>query len=163
GGTRRKPATVEVLVADDSQPYCCLTVGDSFRIVTSNPAWATPPAAAPDTWTADTERTELAAHEFIHLWQYAIGGNACMVGVRWATWPSTAFWFRRGSPRSAIGAQGSAPARSGTRLSRRHSARRRTRFIRASRSSEPNTCASQTPFEPSGSRCGYPLRDAAQA
>ena len=83
GGTRRKPATVEVIVADDSQPYCCLTVGDSFRIVTSNPAWATPPAAAPDTWTADTERTELAAHEFIHLWQYAIGGNACMVGVRW--------------------------------------------------------------------------------
>jgi hypothetical protein len=83
GGTRRAPATVHVYVGDGTQQYCCLTVGDSFEIVTSNPAWATPPAAAPDTWTADTERTELAAHEYIHLWQYAIGGNRCMVGVRW--------------------------------------------------------------------------------
>jgi len=83
GGTRRSPATIHVYVGDGTQQYCCLTVGDSFEIVTSNPAWATPPAAAPDTWTADTERTELAGHEYIHLWQYAIGGNACMVGVRW--------------------------------------------------------------------------------
>jgi len=83
GGTRRSPATVHVYVGDGTQQYCCLTVGDSFEIVTSNPAWATPPAAAPDTWTADTERTELAAHEYIHLWQYAIGGDRCMVGVRW--------------------------------------------------------------------------------
>jgi hypothetical protein len=83
GGTRRSPATIHVYVGDGTQQYCCLTVGDSFEIVTSNPAWATPPAAAPDTWTADTERTELAAHEYIHLWQYAIGGSACMVGVRW--------------------------------------------------------------------------------
>ncbi len=83
GGTRRRPATVHVYLGDGTQQYCCLTVGDSFEIVTPNPAWATPPAAAPDTWTADTERTELAAHEYIHLWQYAIGGSACMVGVRW--------------------------------------------------------------------------------
>jgi hypothetical protein len=83
GGTRRTPAIVQVMVTDNAQPYCCLTVGDSFKIVTSNSAWATPPAAAPDTWTADTERTELAAHEFVHLWQYATGGTACMVGVRW--------------------------------------------------------------------------------
>jgi hypothetical protein len=83
GGTRRKPATIQVKITDPTQPFCCLTVGDSFVIVTSNSAWATPPAAAPDTWTADTERTELAAHEYVHLWQYAIGGNACMVGVRW--------------------------------------------------------------------------------
>jgi hypothetical protein len=83
GGTRRKPATVQVMVTDATQPYCCLTAGDSFKIVTSNSAWATPPAAAPDTWTADTERTELAAHEYIHLWQYALGGDRCMVGVRW--------------------------------------------------------------------------------
>src|SRR5207245_10225574 len=34
-------------------------------------------------WPPDTERTELAAHEYVHLWQYALGGNACMVGVRW--------------------------------------------------------------------------------
>jgi hypothetical protein len=83
GGTRRSPATVHVYVGDGTQQYCCLTVGDSFEIVTSNPAWATPPAAAPDTWTADTERTELAAHEYVHLWQYAIGGDRCMVDVRW--------------------------------------------------------------------------------
>jgi hypothetical protein len=83
GGTRRKPAVVQVKITDQTQPYCCLTVGDSFVIVTSNSAWATPPAAAPDTWTADTERTELAGHEYVHLWQYAIGGNACMIGVRW--------------------------------------------------------------------------------
>ena len=83
GGTRRRPATVHVYLGDGTQQYCCLTVGDSFEIVTPNPAWATPPAAAPDTWTADTERNELAAHEYIHLWQYAIGGSACMVGVRW--------------------------------------------------------------------------------
>jgi len=83
GGARRKAAVVQVMVADDTQPYCCLTLGDSFKIVTSKSAWVTPPAAAPDTWTADTERTELAAHEYIHLWQYAIGGDACMVNVRW--------------------------------------------------------------------------------
>ncbi len=83
GGTRRQPATVQVMVTDSTQPYCCLTADDSFKIVTSNSAWATPPAAAPDTWTADIERTELAAHEYIHLWQYALGGDRCMVGVRW--------------------------------------------------------------------------------
>jgi len=83
GGTRRRPATVHVYLGDGTQQYCCLTVGDSFEIVTPNPAWATPPAAAPDTWTADAERIELAGHEYIHLWQYAIGGSACMVGVRW--------------------------------------------------------------------------------
>ena len=84
GGTRRKPSIVQVMVVDETQPYCCLTLGDSFKIVTSNTAWTAPPAAAPDTWTADTERAELAAHEYIHLWQYAAGGNSCMGGsVRW--------------------------------------------------------------------------------
>jgi len=83
GGTRRTAAVVRVMVTDATQPYCCLTAGDSFKIVTSHPAWATPPAAAPDTWTADTERTELVAHEYTHLWQYALGGDSCMVGVRW--------------------------------------------------------------------------------
>ena len=42
-----------------------------------------PPAAAPDTWTPSTERKELAAHEYIHLWQYELGGSACMLGPRW--------------------------------------------------------------------------------
>ena len=27
-----------------------------------------------DCRSSDTERTELAAHEYIHLWQYALGG-----------------------------------------------------------------------------------------
>ena len=84
GGTRRAPSIIHVMVTDPTQPYCCLTLGDSYKIVTSNLAWATPPAAAPDTWTADTERMELAAHEYIHLWQYAVGGNVCMGGR--ATW-----------------------------------------------------------------------------
>ena len=83
GGARRSPALVHVYVGDGTQRYCCLTIGDSFEIVTSNAAWAMPPAAATDTWTADTERSELAAHEYVHLWQYAIGGSQCMVGVRW--------------------------------------------------------------------------------
>jgi len=83
GGARRTPSIVHVYVGDGTQRYCCLTIGDSFEIVTSNRAWATPQAAAPDTWSADTERTELAAHEYIHLWQYDVGGNPCMVGVRW--------------------------------------------------------------------------------
>jgi hypothetical protein len=83
GGTRTGPSVVHVYVGNGTQRYCCLTFGDSFEIVTSNPAWATPAAAAPDTWTADVERTELAAHEYVHMWQYAVGRNACMVGVRW--------------------------------------------------------------------------------
>ena len=83
GGTRRSAGTVHVYVGDGTQRYCCLTFGDTFEIVTSNPAWATPQAAAADTWTPDTERTELAAHEYVHMWQYAVGGNACMLGVRW--------------------------------------------------------------------------------
>src|SRR5712691_4791504 len=38
GGTRRRPATVHVYLGDGTQQYCCLTVGDSFEIVTPNPA-----------------------------------------------------------------------------------------------------------------------------
>src|SRR5436309_6793638 len=44
GGTRRRPAIVHVYVGNGTQPYCCLTLGDSVEIVTSHPAWATPPA-----------------------------------------------------------------------------------------------------------------------
>jgi hypothetical protein len=54
--------------------------------VTSNTAWSAPTAAAPDTWTASTERKELAAHEYSHTWQYSVGGRQCMVGgPRWLT------------------------------------------------------------------------------
>jgi hypothetical protein len=83
GGDRQRQATVHTMLGDGTQQYCCLTYGPSFDIVTTNIAWASPPAAAPDTWTPDTERTELAAHEYVHLWQYDVGGAACMLGPRW--------------------------------------------------------------------------------
>lgn len=83
GGDRTNRVTVNVRLGDGTERYCCLTVGPSFEVVTSNLAWSSPPAAAPDTWTPATERKELAAHEYVHLWQYAIGGSACMLGPRW--------------------------------------------------------------------------------
>lgn len=83
GGDRRSRATAYLSVGDGTAQFCCLTIGPSYTIVTSNSAWASPPAAAPDTWSADTERTELSAHEYVHLWQYDVGGNRCMLGPRW--------------------------------------------------------------------------------
>jgi hypothetical protein len=83
GGDRANGVTVNVRVGDGTERYCCLTIGPSFEIVTSNVAWAAPPAAAPDTWTPSTERKELAAHEYVHMWQYAVGASACMLGPRW--------------------------------------------------------------------------------
>jgi hypothetical protein len=83
GGDRTKRASVRIVVGDGTERFCCITAGPSFDIVTSNRAWATPSAAAPDTWSSDDERTELAAHEYIHVWQYDIGGSACMLGPRW--------------------------------------------------------------------------------
>jgi hypothetical protein len=83
GGDRRSPATARISVGDGTERFCCITQGPTFDIVTSNIAWSSPQASAPDTWTADTERTELAAHEYIHVWQYDVGGNACMLGPRW--------------------------------------------------------------------------------
>jgi hypothetical protein len=83
GGDRTNGITVNVTVGNGTEQYCCITAGPSFDIVTSNGAWSSPPAAAPDTWTASTERKELAAHEYVHTWQYALGGRACMLGPRW--------------------------------------------------------------------------------
>lgn len=83
GGDRTKRASARIIFGDGTERFCCLTSGASFDIVTGNRAWAVPPAAAPDTWTPDDERTELAAHEYVHVWQYDIGGNACMLGPRW--------------------------------------------------------------------------------
>jgi hypothetical protein len=84
GGDRTRPASARIAVGDGSERFCCITSGPSFDIVTSNRAWSTPQAAAPDTWTADDERAELAAHEYVHLWQYDVGGSACMIGgPRW--------------------------------------------------------------------------------
>ena len=83
GGDRTSAVNVNVTVGNGSEQFCCITAGPSFDIVTSNAAWSTPPAAAPDTWTPSTERKELAAHEYVHTWQYALGGRACMLGPRW--------------------------------------------------------------------------------
>ncbi len=83
GGDRTKRASARVVFGDGTARFCCLTSGPSFDIVTTNPAWATPQAAAPDTWTADDERTELVAHEYVHVWQYDLGGVGCMLGPRW--------------------------------------------------------------------------------
>jgi hypothetical protein len=83
GGDRSRTATTRVAVGDGSEQYCCLAQLDGIDIVTGNVAWASPPAVAPDTWPADTERTELAAHEYVHLWQGELGGTACMLGPRW--------------------------------------------------------------------------------
>ena len=83
GGDRRNAVTVNIRVGDGTERFCCITQGPSFEIVTSNLAWSSPPAAAPDTWTPSTERKELAAHEYIHLWQYELGSSACMLGPRW--------------------------------------------------------------------------------
>jgi hypothetical protein len=83
GGDRTNAVTVNVAVGNGTEQFCCITAGPSFDIVTSNRAWSAPSAAAPDTWTASTERKELAAHEYVHTWQYALGGRACMLGPRW--------------------------------------------------------------------------------
>ncbi|HEX9495189.1 MAG TPA: hypothetical protein VGA38_05475, partial [Candidatus Limnocylindria bacterium] len=83
GGDRSRIATARIVVGSGAEQYCCLAHLDGIDIVTSNAAWAMPPAAAPDTWTVDTERTELAAHEYVHVWQGERGGNACMLGPRW--------------------------------------------------------------------------------
>ena len=83
GGDRAGRAGARVVVGDGTERFCCITSGPSFDIITSNRAWSTPQAAAPDTWTADDERAELAAHEYVHEWQYDVGGTACMLGPRW--------------------------------------------------------------------------------
>jgi hypothetical protein len=83
GGDRANAVTVNVRVGDGTEQFCCLTQGPSFEIVTTNTAWSAPQAAAPDTWTPSTERKELAAHEYVHMWQYAVGSRACMLGPRW--------------------------------------------------------------------------------
>lgn len=83
GGDRTNRVTVNVNVGNGSERFCCITSGPSFDIFTSNAAWSAPPAAAADTWTPSTERKELAAHEYTHMWQYAVGASACMLGPRW--------------------------------------------------------------------------------
>ena len=81
GGDRSRTATTRINTG--ASTYCCLAHLDGIDIVTGNSEWVSPRAAAADTWTADTERKELAAHEYVHVWQGELGGNACMLGPRW--------------------------------------------------------------------------------
>ena len=81
GGDRSKTATTRINTG--ASTYCCLAHLDGIDIVTGNSEWVSPRAAAADTWTADTERTELAAHEYVHVWQGELGGTTCMLGPRW--------------------------------------------------------------------------------
>ena len=83
GGDRSRAATVRVRVGDGTERYCCLTQLDGIDIITSNAEWVSPLAAGADTWSADAERKELAAHEYVHLWQGELGGTSCMLGPRW--------------------------------------------------------------------------------
>jgi len=81
GGDRSRTATTRI--SSGNATYCCLTHLDGIDIVTGNSEWVSPRAAAADTWSADTERKELSGHEYVHLWQGELGGNACMLGPRW--------------------------------------------------------------------------------
>jgi hypothetical protein len=81
GGDRSRTATTRINTG--TATYCCLAHLDGIDIVTGNSEWVSPRAAAADTWTADTERTELSGHEYVHVWQGELGGNACMLGPRW--------------------------------------------------------------------------------
>ena len=81
GGDRSRTATTRITAGNAT--YCCLAHQDGIDIVTGNSEWVSPRAAAPDTWTADTERKELAGHEYVHVWQGELGGDACMLGPRW--------------------------------------------------------------------------------
>lgn len=83
GGDRSRTATTRIVVGSTADQYCCLARLDGIDIVTSNSEWVSPRAVAADTWSADTERRELTAHEYIHVWQGELGGNACMLGPRW--------------------------------------------------------------------------------
>ena len=85
GGDRSRAATARVRVGDGTERYCCLAQLDGIDIVTSNTEWVSPLAAGVDTWSADAERKELAAHEYVHLWQGELGGSACMLGPRWVS------------------------------------------------------------------------------
>src|SRR5205085_1048283 len=81
GGDRSRTATTRIVTGDAT--YCCLAHLDGIDIATGNSEWVSPRAAAADTWPAHTERMELAAHEYVHVWQGELGGSGCMLGPRW--------------------------------------------------------------------------------
>jgi hypothetical protein len=81
GGDRSRAATTRI--TNTAPQYCCLAQLDGIEINIGNSEWVSPRAAAPDTWSADAERMELSGHEYVHVWQGELGGNACMLGPRW--------------------------------------------------------------------------------
>lgn len=83
GRDRTRPIGVDIAPGTGEERYCCLTDGRTITLVTGHAAWAAPSAAAPDTWSAAIERAELAGHEYVHTWQHELGGDRCMLGVRW--------------------------------------------------------------------------------
>ncbi|MGH2499050.1 MAG: hypothetical protein ACRDF0_03020 [Candidatus Limnocylindria bacterium] len=83
GGDRSRAMTAQLFIGDGTQRFCCVAYPGGLTIVANNPAWTDPPAAAPDTWTARTERIELAAHEYVHVWQTELGGRGCLSSPRW--------------------------------------------------------------------------------
>ncbi|MGH2379590.1 MAG: hypothetical protein ACRDGT_14125, partial [Candidatus Limnocylindria bacterium] len=84
GGDRTGPAVARIRVGTGTEEHCCFAGPGGFDIITSNHFWTTPSAPSPETWPASTERRELAAHEYVHVWQYEVGGGGCMRGpARW--------------------------------------------------------------------------------
>lgn len=82
GGALRRPVTVRVYVGG-TETVCCLADTNGFRIVVNHRTWRTPPAPAPDTWSAPTERKEIAGHEYTHVWQGHQGAVGCLSGPIW--------------------------------------------------------------------------------
>lgn len=78
----RRPVTVRVY-AGGSDAVCCLADQNGFRIAVDHRTWRTPPAPAPDTWPASTERKEIAGHEYVHVWQGHQGAAGCLNGPIW--------------------------------------------------------------------------------
>lgn len=82
GGGLVRPVTVRVYGGTGESP-CCLANAAGFRIIVDHKTWRTPPAPAPDTWTAATERKEIAGHEYVHVWQGHQGRAGCLNGPIW--------------------------------------------------------------------------------
>ncbi len=82
GGPLRRAVEVRVYVGG-SEAVCCLADPSGFRIVVNHRTWRTPPAPAPDTWSATTERKEIAGHEYAHVWQGHQGAVGCLGGPIW--------------------------------------------------------------------------------
>lgn len=84
GGDRTGSVNVGMNLGTGGQGSC-LADGRSFRLGTKSNEWMSPPWASSDTWSADTDRMRLVAHEYMYLWQYELGADRCQLGPRWLT------------------------------------------------------------------------------